>query len=208
MERTDKQKAGKKRVILVTDGDRVAERVIEMAAKKLGLRTISRSGGNPTPISGKEIVDLIMEAPKDPVLVMVDDRGKSEKWKGERALERIAKDPKIEVLGVVAIASHTHDANGSHVDVSVTAKGELVDGPVNKEGVPDEKHGRLKGDTVDVLEDLTIPVIVGEGDPGKQDGADWLSKGAPLTMKAIEEILRRNDIEAEGLSGRVDPGEH
>lgn len=197
----------KKRVILITDGDRVAERVVEMAGKKLGLRTISRSGGNPTPISGREIVDLIHQTPQDPVLVMVDDRGKARKWKGERALETVARDPNIEVLGVVAVASHTRAAEGSHVDVSVSAGGKLVDGPVTKEGRPDPKHAVLKGDTVDVLEDLTIPVIVGEGDPGKQDGADWLSKGAPTTMKAIEEILRRNGIEPDSLSGRVDPGD-
>lgn len=197
----------KKRVILITDGDRVAERAIEMAARKLGLRAISRSGGNPTPISGEEIVELVKQTPKDPVLVMVDDRGKSRKWKGERALEHIVKSRDLEVLGVVAVASHTHDAEGSHVDFSVTAEGEVIDAPVNKEGKVDTKHKRLKGDTVDVLEDLTIPVIVGEGDPGKQNGGDYLSRGAPATIKAIEEVLRRSGIEPESIPGRVDPGE-
>ncbi len=198
-------RGGKKRVILITDGDRVAERAIEMAARKLGLRAISRSGGNPTPISGEEIIDLVKQAPKDPVLVMVDDRGKSRKWKGERALETIAKSDDVEVLGVVAVASHTYDAKGSQVDFSVTADGEVVDAPVDKEGQVDRKHERLKGDTVDVLEDLDVPVIIGEGDPGKQDGADYLSRGAPATLKAIEEILRQNGIEPASLPGRVDP---
>jgi len=203
----NRSRGRRKRVILITDGDRVAERAVELAARKLGLRAISRSAGNPTPLSGAEIVDLIKEAPKDPVLVMVDDRGKAYKWKGEQALEDIARSPDVEVLGVVAVASHTYDAKGSHVDASVTADGRVVDAPVNKEGEVDAGHERLKGDTVDVLEELTIPVIVGEGDPGKQNGADYLSRGAPATIRAIQEILRRNGIEADPPQSREASGD-
>ncbi|MDF2876370.1 MAG: Stage sporulation protein, partial [Sporomusa sp.] len=37
------------RVILVTDGDRVAQHAVENIGASLGLRCISASAGNPTP---------------------------------------------------------------------------------------------------------------------------------------------------------------
>ncbi len=37
----------------------------------------------------------------------------------------------------------------------------------------------ITGDTVDVLNDVEIPVIIGVGDIGKMDKHDELSRGAP-----------------------------
>ena len=178
-----------RKVILITDGDRIAQSTIEKVAQKVGGRCISLSGGNPTPLTGPEIVDLINQAAHDPVLVMVDDKGKSSEGKGEQALKYIAEHPDIEVLGVVAVASNTHNAKGTLVDFSVTKEGEIIDAPVDKNGNPATYKEYLQGDTVDILRELNIPVVVGVGDIGKQDGAD--NYEAPITTAAITEILRR-----------------
>jgi stage V sporulation protein AE len=187
------------RVILVTDGDRVAQEAVESIGASLGLRCISASGGNPTPISGKKIVDLLKTVPFDPVLVMFDDKGHSEKAEGEQALEYVATHPDIEVLGVVAVASNTTGISGVHADACVDCHGHIIDQSV-------DKHGEIKrnqdcacdptivGDTVDVLNQLEVPLIIGVGDIGKMDRHDDLSRGAPITRKAIEEILKRSDV--------------
>jgi stage V sporulation protein AE len=180
----------KRKVILITDGDNMARSSVETVAQKVGGRCISLSGGNPTPLSGPEIVDLVKKAASDPVLVMVDDRGKSSQGRGEQALKYIVQHPDIEVLGVVAVASNTHSARGTLVDFSITKNGEVVDAPVNKHGEPEDFKEYLQGDTVDVLNKLNIPIIVGVGDIGKQDGAD--SNQAPITTAAVKEILRRS----------------
>lgn len=186
-------KTGKRtRVIMVTDGDEVARQVVEEAARQLGLRCISRSAGNPTPLTGEQLVDLIRIAEHDPVLVMVDDRGRAGKGKGERALEAIARHPEIELLGAIAVASNTAGVAGCQVDVSVAADGRLLPcRGVDKEGNP-AGPGVVVGDTVDILDELSVPVVVGLGDIGKMDGADLLAKGAPLTVRAIRAILERS----------------
>ena len=63
-----------------------ARRVAENVAQRLGLRCISASAGNPTPLSGPELVALIKQAVHDPVLVMVDDKGDPGTGPGEEAL--------------------------------------------------------------------------------------------------------------------------
>ena len=99
--------AEKRKVIVVTDGDEIARKTVEVAAEKVGGCCISASAGNPTPISGEKIVELIKTADKDPVLVMLDDKGCRDKGKGEMALEYIAKSPEVELIGVIAVASNT-----------------------------------------------------------------------------------------------------
>lgn len=183
---------GKRKVVLITDGDSVARKSIEKIAKKVGGRCISLSGGNPTPYTGEEIVQYVLQAAYDPVLVMVDDKGVSSCGKGEEALIYIAKHPRIQVLGVVAVASNTYDAQGTLVDFSVTKDGEIIDAPVDKYGNPCPYNTALIGDTVDVLNELNIPVIVGVGDIGKQDGFDAADKKIPVTTEAVKEILRRS----------------
>jgi stage V sporulation protein AE len=189
----------KVRVILITDGDSVAQKVIERLAYDLNLRCLSASAGNPTPISGKKIVELLKTVPKDPVLVMFDDKGEPEKGEGELALEYVAKHPDIEVLGAIAVASNTIDIYGVAVDACVSKEGSIVNTSIDKKG--EEKNNVflestpiIKGDTVDVINELDIPVIIGIGDIGKMRRKDDICRGAPVTRKAIAEILDRNGI--------------
>lgn len=189
------------RVILVTDGDQMARRALEEAAQRLGLRCISASAGNPTRFSGPELVELILQAAHDPVVVMLDDRGDPGRGPGEEAMAYLCRHPDVEVLGVVAVASNTRRARGIRVDASVTRDGRVVPGPVDKDGYPRARDKVLKGDTVDVLRDLKIPVVIGVGDLGKMEGADSLETGSEVTVRALEEILRRSGS-AEGRRGR------
>ncbi len=187
------EKAMKKKIILITDGDQVARRAVEKVAEKVGGRCISLSAGNPTPVSGQEIISAVLETPYDPVLVMLDDRGNRSRGEGETALAEITASNQVEVLGVVAVASNTEAIKGIEVDCSVTNQGQVVPDAVDKEGFPEPDHShRLKGDTVDVLNELEIPIIIGVGDIGKMKGYDRLSKGAPVTKRAVEEILARS----------------
>ncbi len=186
----------KRKIIIVTDGDNLARRAVETAATNIGGRCISRSGGNPTPIIGSEIVNLIKEAKHDPVVVMVDDRGHQATGKGERALFEIVNHPDIEVIGVVAVASNTEYVNGVKIDFSITSDGEIVKNAVNKEGwSTNEKI--LYGDTVDIISDCNVPMIIGLGDPGKMEGKDDVEIGAPIITKALEEIMSRSGIKNE-----------
>lgn len=173
------------RVIVVTDGDGVARRTLEQAAARLGLRVISRTAGNPTVLSGPEVLDLIKSAPHDPVLVMADDRGFPGTGPGELMMEYLAGCPEVQLIGALAVASHTPGASGVFVRASVTRAGELVPVAVDKNGFP-EPDRRLVGDTVDLLQRLQLPYVVGIGDLGKQGGAD---AGAELTCRALSLIV-------------------
>ncbi len=188
-------------MIIVTDGDRCAQHAVENIASELGLRCISASGGNPTPISGHQIVELIKQVPRDPVMVMFDDRGRRDKGKGETALEYVASHPDIEVLGAVAVASNTTGIQGVTADASVSGEGRITTNAVDKYG-QEKMAGRdktvINGDTVDVLNDVDVPVIIGVGDIGKMDKADDIRRGAPVTRKAIEEILKRSGVSYAG----------
>ncbi len=184
-------------MILITDGDNAAQDVIENIAKSLDLRCISASAGNPTPITGEEIVHLLKKVPHDPVLVMFDDRGDNFKGLGERAMEYVASHPNIEVLGAVAVASNTPGSIGVLPNECITREGNIISSAVDKKG--DRKTESLDnrvvvGDTVDVLNHLEVPFIVGVGDIGKMSKADDIERGAPVTRKAIEEILMRSGI--------------
>lgn len=181
---------GKRKVILITDGDRIAKGAVEVAARNIGARCISCSAGNPTPRSGEELVELIKTAPRDPVVLMLDDRGFNGTGRGEQAMAYIAGHPEIQVLGVLAVASNTEKVCGCQVDASVSRSGEVIGGPVDKCGEP--KHDLLEGDTVEIIDSLDIPLVIGIGDIGKMDGADEVEKGAPLTTKALKTILDRS----------------
>ncbi|WP_332692492.1 stage V sporulation protein AE [Halalkalibacter lacteus] len=182
----------RRKVILITDGDEHARKGVELAAKDIGGRCISYSWGNPTSISGEEIVSLILQTPHDPVLVMFDDCGQREVGVGEKAMQYVAKHPQIEVLGAIAVASSTHSSEWTHVDVSIDRYGYLTEFGVDKEGIPDLELGRINGDTVYILDQLDIPIVVGVGDIGKMANFDSIKKGAPITRKAVEIILERS----------------
>ena len=184
----------KRKVIIITDGDRVAGRTVRVAAENVGARFISLTMGNPTPISGPKVVELIKQAPLDLVIIMVDDKGRRGFGKGEKVLQYVVEHPDIDVIGAVAVASNTSETEGITVDESVTRDGQVVEGPVDKLGLPEKRgHRFLNGDTVDILNKLKIPVVIGTGDTGKMDFADDYCKGALVTTKALLEIINRSE---------------
>lgn len=190
----------KRKIILVTDGDSVAQRAVERAVRNIGGRCISRSGGNPTPLCGNEIVELIKTAKYDPVVVMVDDKGSSRTGNGEWALYEIVNHPDIEVLGIIAVASNTPNVEGIEVDFSITCDGKIIRGAVDKEGLP--REGKvLYGDTVDIIGKCEVPLVIGIGDIGKMDGRDDCEIGAPIITKAMDEILNRSGYWNESKKG-------
>lgn len=180
-------------VILVTDGDTIAQKAVEAVVKKIGARCISKSAGNPTPIEGDKIINLIKIAKYDPVVIMVDDIGDPGIGKGERALDILLSDTSIKILGVVAVASNTEGVEGVKVDFSIDRNGKVVENAVNKDGEETELK-ILYGDTVDTINKYSIPIVVGIGDIGKMDGKDDCRIGAPILTKALEEILNRSDF--------------
>jgi len=183
----------KRRVILVTDGDEIARKAVETAALRIGGRCISKSAGNPTPMSGLSIIELIRQTPYDPVVVMVDDKGHNGMGKGEKAIMEIAQNPDVEILGVIAVASNTEGVEGASIDFSITKDGNIIENTVDKYGNKAEGK-KINGDTVDILESINVPIIIGVGDPGKMDGRDSLEKGAPIITKAMKEIIERGSI--------------
>ncbi len=182
----------KRKVILVTDGDSCAQRSVEVAAKNIGGRCISRSGGNPTPLTGSELIKLIKEAHHDPVVVMVDDVGNVNIGESEKLIPRIMNHPDIELLGILAVASNTEGVNGVHVDFSIDSDCKIVDQAVDKNGYSTSDKV-LYGDTVDIIDQIhPSSVVVGIGDVGKMDGKDDCRRGAPVITRALEEILKRS----------------
>lgn len=182
----------RRRIIIVTDGDEYARKTVEHVAKEIGGRCITMSHGNPTVLSGAEIVSLIKKARQEPILVMFDDSGLVGEGYGERALMYVANHPDIEVLGALAVAAKTRQAEWTKIDVSVDRYGELTPYGVDKYGEPELDIGRLNGDTVYCLDKLNLPVVVGIGDIGKMAGKDSWEIGAPITKKAVEIILERS----------------
>jgi stage V sporulation protein AE len=65
-----------------------------------------------------------------------------------------------------------------------------------------EPH-KMSGDTVYCLDSLDLPLVVGIGDIGKMGRKDDLSKGSPITMKAVELILERSGFHEERQGKRV-----
>jgi stage V sporulation protein AE len=181
----------KRKVILVTDGDAVAQRAVEVAAANIGGRCISASAGNPTILSGNEIIELINKAPHDPVVVMVDDRGAKGMGKGEIAMETIIESDVVDVLGIVAVSSNGKDCNGIKISCSITKDGKVVEAAVDKHG-NNVGEKKICGDTLSVLRGKEDLVIVGMGDPGKMDYDDDIFKGSPVTTMALKEVMKRS----------------
>lgn len=183
---------GKRRVIIVTDGDKTAEKAVYRASLNVGAYPLTLSAGNPTSLTGQELTTLIMTAPHDPVVVMLDDRGEVGKGRGESALEYLLNHEEIQVLGVVAVASDTKRARGIRVERCVTREGRISYGPVDKDGVPEEEgHCLLEGDTVEILNRYPGIKVVGCGDLGKMDGRDNYRDGAAITTRCFQEILNQ-----------------
>lgn len=179
----------KRQVVVLTDGDETAYRALSEACHDLSCHPLVASQGNPTPLSGPELLQAIHQAPRDPVVVMVDDRGDSGLGQGEKALQALLDASDIEVLGVIAVAANTRPVQGVTVDQSVNQDGRLIDRAVDKGGHAGPSR-TLKGDTVDVLNQFS-GLVLGLGDPGKMDGHDAIQQGVPATRRALEEILRQ-----------------
>lgn len=178
----------KRRVIIATDGDHMALRALQMAARRTGCRIISKSAGNPTPMSGVELVSYIKQAPYDPVIVMLDDNGNGNQSGGEDALSVLLHHPDIQVIGTLAVASKTNKVDGVAVDFSIDSHGKRVEHAVDKDGVETDSYV-ISGDTVDILRKLDAPLVIGIGDIGKMHGIDAPGRGAPITTTAVEWVL-------------------
>lgn len=182
----------KRKVILITDGDKYAKKAIELVAREIGGRCISMSQGNPTHLSGEKLVHLILKAKSDPVLVMFDDSGYVGEGAGEQAMRIVANDPSIEILGVIAVASKTRRAEWTKVDVSIDRYGNLTSRGVDKYGMEEMEIGKIIGDTVYCIDELNVPIVIGIGDIGKMAQLDDYRKGSPITKLAVEIILERS----------------
>jgi stage V sporulation protein AE len=182
----------RRRVILITDGDEYAKRAVELAAQEVGGRCITSSYGNPSKLTGQEIVRLIKKTPHDPVLVMFDDSGIVGEGAGESAMKYVATHKDIEVIGAIAVAARSRHEEWTRVDVSIDRDGNLTPYGVDKYGIQELELGRVNGDTVYCLDELDIPIIVGVGDIGKMARHDSYKFGAPITKKAVELILERS----------------
>ncbi len=187
----------KRKVILITDGDKYAKKAIQYVAREVGGRCISMSQGNPSHLSGKELVRLIHKAKSDPVLVMFDDSGYVGEGAGERAMRIVATDPSIEVLGIIAVASKTRREEWTKVDVSIDRYGNLTSKGVDKYGMEEMEIGKVMGDTVYCIDELDAPIVVGIGDIGKMAQVDDYRKGSPVTKLAVEIILERSKYRDE-----------
>lgn len=182
----------RRRVILITDGDEYANKAVQKVAAEIGGRCISMSHGNPSGLSGPELVKIIKKAKNDPVFVMFDDSGFVGEGAGEIALKYVAGHDDIEVLGIIAVASKTRQAEWTKVDVCIDQEGVLTPYGVDKHGIPEMEMGRINGDTVYCLDQLDVPIIVGIGDIGKMNQHDHFERGSPITKKAVEIILERS----------------
>lgn len=187
----------RKKVILVTDGDEYACRSLQIVAKQIGGRCISMSHGNPSLLSGPEIVKQIKKATKEPILVMFDDSGIIGEGAGETALKYVAQHEEVEVLGIIAVASRTRKEEWTKITVSIDRDGNLTEKGVDKFGIQEMETGRLYGDTVYCLDQLHVPIIVGIGDIGKMAGKDDYEKGSPITKQAVQLILQRSGYDGK-----------
>ncbi len=183
----------KRKVILVTDGDMVAKEAVETATANIGGRCISSSAGNPTTLTGQEIILKIKEAAHDPVVVMVDDRGAKGEGPGEAAMAAVLDSKDLDILGIVAVSSNGKDCNGLNVSCSVTKNGEVVHTAVDKNG-HDTHSNDICGDTLSILKSRRDIFTVGMGDPGKMDYKDEVLRGAPVTTKALKIVMEHKII--------------
>ena len=198
----------KQQVIVVTDGDTTAYRGIHAACQELGLTVVKATRGNPTPISGQQLIDAILAAGDDthtPVVAMVDDRGESGIGRGERDLAAILASDQLEVRGVIAVAADTRGVAGVVPDLSVDKRQRTVRRAVNKRGQVDGSV--LRGDTVDVLRNFPAVPVVGLGDPGKMGGSDDASHGSPVTLRALRAIVNQENPVAPENAGWTEEGQ-
>ncbi|MFB1050446.1 stage V sporulation protein AE [Paraliobacillus sp. JSM ZJ581] len=181
----------RKEIIIITDGDHYAREAIKYVSKQLGGTALITLADNPSKITPSEMIHAIKQASTKLVYVLIDDAGFSGVGAGEIILQALANDQSIVIIGAVAVAAHTKNKEWTRINFSIDRDGNVINDGVNKAGIPTYERGRINGDTVYLLDQLAIPTIVGVGDIGKMDGHDDVSKGCPITTKAIELILER-----------------
>ncbi len=190
---------GKRNIIIITDGDEYAKKTIEHVAKEVGGRCISASYGNPSKVDGPRLIKLIQSAAYDPVLVMFDDSGLVGEGTGEKVMKYVAEHPAINLLGIIAVAAKTKQAEWTKVDVCIDREGNLTEFGVDKFGVPEMDVKRVNGDTVYSIDSIHAPIVVGIGDIGKMSKYDDIKIGSPITLSAVKLILERSEYH-EGQS--------
>lgn len=168
-----------------------AKEAVEKASFNIGACCISSSAGNPTILSGKEMISRIRKAPYDPVVVMVDDKGAVGKGRGEAAMEEILACEDMEVIGVIAVSSKGKDCSKLRVDCSVTRDGEVIYTAVDKNGFAMQRD-KVCGDTLSILKSRPDIFTVGIGDPGKMFFRDDAALGSPITTRAMKIILEHD----------------
>ncbi len=182
----------KRKIMIVTDGDQIAKQALEKAAEQIGVHSISLSAGNPGTFGGPELVELVRKTTNNPVIVMFDDCGDEERGIGEQSLKYVATHPEIDVIGAIAVASNCKKCKGTPVHVAIDQNGQIISAPVDKSGhIIYGQPLRIFGDTLEVLNELSIPFVVGIGDLGKMQHRDEAKIGAPVTTKALQLILSR-----------------
>jgi stage V sporulation protein AE len=192
---------GKRNIIIITDGDEYAKKTIEHVAKEVGGRCISASYGNPSKVDGPRLIKLIQSAAYDPVLVMFDDSGLVGEGTGEMIMKYVAEHPAINLLGIIAVAAKTKQAEWTKVDVCIDRDGNLTEFGVDKFGVPEMDVKRINGDTVYSIDSIHAPIVVGIGDIGKMSKYDDIKIGSPITLSAVKLILERSGYHAGQSKG-------
>ncbi|QDP40517.1 stage V sporulation protein AE [Radiobacillus deserti] len=183
--------SNRKQVIVITDGDEYARKTLDYLAPKFGGTCLSHLSDNPTKASSQEVIKAVKSAPSEPVFVLVDDAGWHGVGAGEHILIDLDKDPDIDIIGAIAVASHTKNLEWTRFTFAIDNEGNLTANGVDKEGIPVADVGRVNGDTVYALDQLNLPIVVAIGDIGKMYGRDAVENGSPITRQAIEMILER-----------------
>ncbi|WP_276202156.1 stage V sporulation protein AE [Salsuginibacillus kocurii] len=181
--------------MFVTDGDSKAIQAVKNAARHLQLGVVVSS----PPLA--KMTGQINRQPFSRVVVLFDDYGSHEIGVGEELMQQLSEDPRYEIIGALAVASTAHQYDWTHVDVSIDRFGEITQYGVDKEGWTELEVQRIKGDTTSVLDQLSIPLIVGIGDLGKMGRRDDPVFGSEITLKALQFVLEREGIRSE-QSGR------
>ena len=75
---------------------------------------------------------------------MFDDSGLEGEGAGENALKYVANHTDIDVLGIIAVAAKTHQAEWTRVDVCIDRDGELTPYGVDKFGITGARNREIK----------------------------------------------------------------
>ncbi|MDC3415426.1 stage V sporulation protein AE [Aquibacillus salsiterrae] len=183
-----------KKVIIITDGDEYARKTIDYLANQLGGTSLSELTNNPSKVPPEKVLQAVHEAKQEPVYVLIDDAGVQGVGFGEKILSSLAEDPKIEIIGAIAVAAHTKNMEWCRFTFAIDNEGNQIPYGVDKKGIPIPEVGRINGDTIYLLDQLDLPLVIAIGDIGKMDGKDDIKKGSPVTRKALEIIFERGGL--------------